>query len=104
MSGVFMNKLERYVELALRQVDTAGYYLSRYGISDNVNRHTLIALALTRREHLKGELSRIELKVALQRKRFQQQTEKLSEIADQLIQRTPRPVATRLLKAKAMVF
>jgi len=104
MSGVFMNNLERYAELALRQVDTAGYYLSRYGISDKINRHTLIALAMTRRERIKGELSRIELKVALQRKQFQQQVEKLSETADHLIERTPKPVATRLLKAKAMVL
>lgn len=99
-----MKNVEHYAELALRQLDNAGYYLSRYGISDKVNRHNLIALVMTQRERIKGELSRIELKVALQRKQIQQQVEKLSDNTDHLIERAPKPVAVQLLKAKAMVF
>ncbi len=99
-----MNNVDRYAELALRQLDTAGYYLSRYGISNKVNRHNLIALMMTRRERLKGELSRLELRVALQRKQLQQQVDKLSDTADHLIEMAPKRIAMQLLKAKAMVF
>jgi hypothetical protein len=99
-----MKNVERYAELALRQLDNAGYYLSRYGISDKVNRHNLIALAMTRRERIKGELSRLELRLALQRKQLQQQVDRLSETADHLIEQAPAPVAARLLKAKARIF
>ena len=99
-----MKNVEHYAELALRQLDSAGYYLSRYGISDKVNRHNLIALVMTRRERIKGELSRLELKVALQRKQLQQQVDRISDTADQLIEMAPAPLATRLLKAKARVF
>lgn len=99
-----MNTIEHYAELALRQVDKAGYYLNRYGISDKVNRHNLIALVMTRRERVKGELSRMELKVAMGRKQLQQQVDRLSETTDQLIERAPKPVAVQLLKAKALVF
>jgi len=99
-----MKNVEHYAELALRQVDTAGYYLSRYGISDKVNRHNLIALVMTQRERIKGELSRLELRVALQRKQLQTQVDKVSDSADHLIERAPKPVAVQLLKAKAMVF
>lgn len=99
-----MKNVERYAELALRQLDTAGYYLSRYRISDKINRHNVIALAMTQRERIKGELSRLELKLALQRKQWQQQIEQLSETTDHLIEQAPAPLASRLLKAKARVF
>ena len=99
-----MNNIEQYAELALRQLDNVGYYLSRYGISQKVNRHTLIAQVMTRRERIKGELGRMDLKVALGRKQLQQQITKISDTADLLIERTPKPVAVQLLKAKARVF
>lgn len=99
-----MKNAEHYAELALRQLDSAGYYLSRYGISDNVNRHNLIALVMTQRERIKGELSRLDLKLALQRKQWQAQINQISETADHLIEYAPAPVATRLLRAKARVF
>lgn len=98
-----MKPIEQYAELALRQLDTAGHYLSRYRISDKVNRHSLIALVMTRRERIKGELARLELRVAFGRKQLQQQLHRLSDSTDQLIGQTPAPIASRLQQAKARV-
>ena len=99
-----MKNVERYAELALRQLDTAGYYLNRYGISEKVNRHNLIALVMTQRARIKGELGRLELRIAMQRKQLQQRVDRISDSTDQLIEMAPKPVAMQLLKAKAMVF
>lgn len=87
-------------EQALKQLDSAGYMLSRYGITEKVNRHNLIALVMTEREHLKGELSRLELKARLQRYRLLQLKTDLSDQADQWISKAPAQLATPLLKAK----
>ena len=99
-----MKNIDQLAELALRQVDTAGYYLSRYGISNNVNRHTLIAIAMTRRERIKGELARLELRLARQRKRVQHLLDEVDEATEQVIIRTPKPLADQLHRAKALVF
>lgn len=99
-----MKNIERAAELALRQLDTAGYYLSRYGVSNNINRHTLIALVMTRKERAKGELARLELKVALQRKRLQRTLDQVSTRADDLIDLAPAPLAQPLHRAKARLF
>ncbi len=44
--------LEPIANFGLKQLDTAGYYLSRYGITDQVNRHNLIAIVMTEKEKL----------------------------------------------------
>jgi len=99
-----MKNIDQLAELALRKVDTAGYYLGRYGISNNVNRHTLIAIAMTRKERIKGELARLELRVAQQRKRIQHLLDEVDRTTEKVIERTPKPLADQLHKAKALVF
>lgn len=99
-----MKNLEQIAELALRQLDTAGYYLGRYGISDRINRHNLIALLMTQKERARGELSRLELRAALQRKRLQQTLDQVNRSADQLIDLVPAPLAQQLHRAKARVI
>ena len=99
-----MKNIEQVAELVLRQLDTAGYYLSRYGISNKVNRHTLIAIAMTQKERAKGELSRLELRYALQRKRIQHLLDQVDRSSEQVIELAPKPLADQLHKAKALVF
>ncbi len=95
--------IEQAANFALKQLDSIGYYLSRYGISDQVNRHNLIALAVTEKEHLLGELSRLELRARIQMNKLEKLALKLDQQADQMIAKTPKPVATQLTKAKAFL-
>ena len=99
-----MKNIEQVTELALRQLDTAGYYLSRYGISDKVNRHNLIAIAMVQKARAEGELARMELHWARQRKRVQQLLDQVDHTTDQVIDLAPKPLAHRLHKAKTLVF
>ncbi|HVK99838.1 MAG TPA: hypothetical protein VM553_08500 [Dongiaceae bacterium] len=106
-----IKNLEQVAELALQQVDTAGYYLGRYGITDRVNRHNLIALAMTRRERAKGELARLELKLALRRKQLrqlqqqlEQQLDQLGQTADRLIDRAPPVLAQPLRQVRSRLL
>ncbi len=92
--------IQALAELALKQLDSAGYMLSRYGVTQKVNRHNLIALAMTERAHLKGELSRLELKARLHRYQLLKKKDELSEQADQWISKAPAQIANPLLKAK----
>ncbi len=95
--------LEPITNFSLKQLDTAGYYLSRYGITDQVNRHNLIALAMTEKERIMGEVSRLELKVQLQRRRLEKLREQLDSQADELIAKTPKMIAERLYEVKDRV-
>ncbi len=54
---------KKIVEFALGQLDNLGFQLQKHGISSNVNRHNLIAIAMTQQERVKAEISRVELKV-----------------------------------------
>lgn len=95
--------LESVTNFGLKQLDTAGYYLSRYGITDQINRHNLIAIAMTEKEKFLGEVSRYELKFKMQKRRLQQLRQQLDSQADELIARTPKAVADRLYEAKSKV-
>ncbi|RLT92116.1 hypothetical protein [Ketobacter sp.] len=95
--------LEPLANFGLKQLDTAGYYLSRYGITDQVNRHNLIAIAMTEKERLLGEVSRFELRYKMQKRRLEQLRKELDGQLDELIARTPKAVAERLYVAKNKV-
>lgn len=93
--------LQQAADLALKQLDNAGYYLSRYGISNNVNRHNLIAIAFTEKQHLMAELTRLEMKARMRKHHLEQLTANLSGQADEWIAKAPKVVADPLLKAKS---
>lgn len=95
--------LEPLANFGLKQLDTAGYYLSRYGITNQVNRHNLIAIAMTEKERLLGEVSRYELRYKIQKRRLEQLRQELDSQLDELIARTPKVLAERLYEAKSKV-
>ncbi|MEE2729876.1 MAG: hypothetical protein VYA55_03590 [Pseudomonadota bacterium] len=95
--------LEPLANFGLKQLDTAGYYLSRYGITNQVNRHNLIAIAMTEKERLLGEVSRYELRYKIQKRRLEQLRQELDSQLDELIARTPKALAERLYEAKSKV-
>lgn len=95
--------LESVADFGLKQLDTAGYYLSRYGITNQVNRHNLIAIVMTEKERLTGEFSRLELKAKIQKRRLEQLRQQLDTQADEWIAKTPKVVADRLYNAKSRV-
>ena len=61
---------EKIADLLMQPVDRVGYYLGRYGISRDVNRHNLIALAMTEKERLEGELKVLELRAKIRRRKL----------------------------------
>ena len=95
--------LESVADFGLKQLDTAGYYLSRYGITDQVNRHNLIAIAMTEKDKLLAEYSRLEMKAKMQKRRLEKLRDELDAQSDEWIAKTPKGVADRLYKAKAVV-
>lgn len=95
--------IEQAANFALKQLDSIGYYLSRYGISDQVNRHNLIAIAMTEKEKLMGEMARLELKAKIQKRRIEKLRDQLDAQSDEWIAKTPKLVADRLFKAKHLV-
>jgi hypothetical protein len=95
--------LENIANFGLKQVDTAGYYLSRYGITDQVNRHNLIAIAMTEKERLLAEASRLELRLKLQKRRLENLAQQLDQESDKWIAYTPGQVAEHLHQAKSRI-
>ena len=93
----------KIVELALGQLDNLGFQLQRFGITGAVNRHNLIAIAMTKQERVKAEISRVELKVDIQKARVERLRQQADELIDNVIDRTPSPIAEQLTKVKALV-
>ena len=96
-------KTNKIVEFALSQLDNVGFQLQKRGITGSVNRHNLIALAMTKQERVKAEISRVELKVDIQKARVERLRQQADELIDNAIDRTPSPIAEQLNKMKALV-
>ncbi|MFE8070153.1 hypothetical protein QQM79_03765 [Marinobacteraceae bacterium S3BR75-40.1] len=56
-------KFDKLVDSALEGLDNLGYQLETMGISDRVNRHTVIAYAMAEQYHLQGELDSLKARV-----------------------------------------
>ena len=102
MSTIALDK-DALVDFALRQVDNVGFELQRRGISNRVNRHNLAALAITKQAQLKGELTRYELRVGLQRAKLEKARKQALETVDHIIARLPAPIAEQVNRAKSLV-
>ncbi|MES2664226.1 MAG: hypothetical protein V4629_13085 [Pseudomonadota bacterium] len=64
-----MNKLaQKMLNTALNQFDKVGYALASKGITYRMNRHTLIASAMVQKSRIEGEMDRLQLHVARQKK------------------------------------
>lgn len=51
---------KKLAEVALNQVDQAGILLDRVGLSNNINRHTVLAYAFDQQKRLEGQRESIE--------------------------------------------
>jgi CBS-domain-containing membrane protein len=98
-----MNK-DKVLQIALGQLDRLGYELYRRGITDQVNRHNLAALALTQQQRLKGEMTRLELRVGLQKARLNRLRHQAVTTIDAVLEYTPAPLSKPLNRAKASLL
>lgn len=57
-------KLTTLAEQVLSQVDNVGYQLDAIGVENQINRHTLIAMAMFGQKRFEGEMDSISAKVA----------------------------------------
>jgi len=87
---------ERLIETTLNNLDTLGYQLQKYGVTDRVNRHNLIALAITQQDRLEGELVRIELKLESSRAKAASLYQSAQDIANFTAGFAPKPLAKTL--------
>ncbi|PCJ32369.1 MAG: hypothetical protein COA99_16510 [Moraxellaceae bacterium] len=94
---------KQIIDLALGQLDDLGFQLQKRGITGAVNRHNIIAIAMTKQERIKAEISRVELKVDIQKVRADRLIQQADEMIDNIINRTPGPIAEQLYKVKALV-
>lgn len=96
-------KTNKIVDAALNQLDNLGYQLQKHGITSAVNRHNLIAIAMTKQDRVKAEIARVELKVDIQKARVERIRQQADEIIDTVIDSTPSPIAEQLTKVRALV-
>lgn len=102
MNAIELNK-ESLIEFALRQVDNIGFELQRRGISGQVNRHNLAALAMTKQQQIKGEMARYELKLGLQRLKAEKAKQQALNTVENIIDHLPAPLAKPLNRVKSYV-
>ncbi len=90
---------DNIANLLLQPIDTLGFYLGRYGITNAVNRHNLIALAVTEKEHWTGELEILEMRARIRKRKLTLASHKLEkEISTWINRNAPKPVANRFNK------
>lgn len=91
---------DKVFQIAMGQLDRLGYELQRRGITDQVNRHNLAALAITQQQRMKGEITRLELHVGLQKIKLNKLRRQAAETVDTILEYTPAPLAKPLNRAK----
>ena len=87
-------------EIALKQLDIIGYELSRKGVTDKINRHTIAALIVTEDQRLQGELSRLQLRIDMQRAKIENAKNKLGDIVNHAAEWSPEPLNRPLMQLK----
>ena len=55
---------KKLADTALNGLDNLGYHLENLGITNKVNRHTLIALVMAEKSRFEGELDSVNARVA----------------------------------------
>ncbi|MCG8613959.1 MAG: hypothetical protein MI864_25895 [Pseudomonadales bacterium] len=55
--------IKHFADTALGQLDNIGFQLDEMGITDKVNRHTIIAFAMNEQQRLQGELDSLKARV-----------------------------------------
>lgn len=91
------------LDFALSQLDNLGYELQRRGISSQVNRHNLAALAMTKQQQFKGEVARYELKLAIQKNKIEKARQQAIDTVDGVIEQLPAPIASQVNRARQLV-
>ena len=91
------------LDFALSQLDNLGYELQRRGISSQVNRHNLAALAMTKQQQIKGEVARYELKLAIQKNKIEKARQQALDTVDGVIEQLPAPIASQVSRARKLV-
>lgn len=91
------------LDFALSQLDNLGYELERRGISSQVNRHNLVALAMTKQQQIKGEVARYELKLAIQKNKIEKARQQALDTVDDVIEQLPAPIASQVTRARKLV-
>lgn len=95
---------KKIADLALQQLDNVGFQLRSHGITDKVNRHDIVAFAMAQQDRFKGEMTRLELHVGLQKARIQKARSEAEMLVDKLVSFLPEPLATPANKIKTRVF
>lgn len=95
---------KKIADLALQQLDNVGFQLRAHGITDKVNRHDIVAFAMAQQNRFKGEMTRLELHVGMQKARIQKAREDAEALVEKLVSYLPEPLAEPANKIKARVF
>jgi uncharacterized protein YhdP len=97
-------KQDKIIEFALHQLDNIGFELHRRGLTDQVNRHNLAALAMNSQQRLKGEMTRLELRIGLQKLRLDQIRTQADQRLGKVVNHLPAPLAKPINKARSALL
>lgn len=82
----------------LSQVDMIGAKLNEYGVTNKVNRHTLVGQAWVQKHRIEGEISRLDLLVNTSLRPIKKIRQKVDHTIDDAIACLPAPIAKRAHK------
>ena len=95
---------KKIADLALQQLDNVGYQLRKHGITDKVNRNDIVAFAMAQQNRFKGEMTRLELHVGLQKARIEKARNEAEALVNKLVSYLPEPLVEPANKLKSRVF
>lgn len=95
---------KKITDIALQQLDNVGFQLRAYGITDKVNRHDIVAFAMSQQNRFKGEMTRLELHVGIQKERLLKARDEAEAVVEKLVSYLPEQLAEPANKIKNRVF
>lgn len=93
IATIIKNKQGMITQHVLNQIDVIGSRLQQLGLTDKVNRHTLIGQAWVQKHRIEGEMDRLDLLVHASLRPIKKIRGKFDQTIDDAIDYLPAPIA-----------
>ncbi|WP_431687768.1 hypothetical protein [Hahella sp. NBU794] len=89
-------KTQDILNNALNGLDYIGYQLEHYGVTDKVNRHTVLAFIMAEQKHIEGELDSISARVGVQKARIERARRQVEGLVNTTLETAAYPLKQTL--------
>ncbi|PID43716.1 MAG: hypothetical protein CSB48_04815 [Proteobacteria bacterium] len=96
-------KLDKVANTVLSQLDTIGYKLEEFGVTDSVNRHNCIAYLMNEQKKLQGEMDSVQARIDSRKVQIERVAGKAEKLVRDGIDLALAPARYTLMTFKSVI-